>query len=72
MESLIPKISRSATFVRYRTPHTFSLRELLMNDHYIVVVYLIVDDLLKAMHYQTAVRTGCSDAYRGEIEVVNT
>jgi hypothetical protein len=33
-----------------------------MNDHYIVTVYVIVDDLLKAMHHPTDVRAGRSDA----------
>jgi len=33
-----------------------------MNDHYIVTVYVMIDDLLKAMQHKTDVRAGCSDA----------
>lgn len=33
-----------------------------MNDHYIVTVYVIIDDLLKAMRHQTDSRAQCSDA----------
>ena len=33
-----------------------------MNDDYIVAVYVMIDDLLKAMQHQTDVRAGCSDA----------
>jgi IS5 family transposase len=33
-----------------------------MNDHYIVTVYVMIDDLLKAIQHHTDGRAGCSDA----------
>lgn len=48
-------------FARIEFPYKIQ-RDKLMNDNYIVTVYVVIDDLLQAMNYQDDVRAHSSAA----------